>query len=250
MPLKQQLKRYLDDTNTQYGRRVSLVIQGLIVVSLIAFSIETLPNLPEHVQLGLHWLEATIVLLFTIEYVARIYAADKPMRYIFSFYGLIDLIAILPFYITLTTSLTSLRIFRLLRLFRIFKLGRYSAALERLGRAILSIREELVLFTLLTSMLLFLASVGIYYFEHEAQPEAFQSIFHAMWWSVATFTTVGYGDIYPVTAGGKLFTFMVLMIGLGIVAVPTGLIASALSLSAAEARRQKQAELRSEDSPT
>jgi len=86
-----------------------------------------------------------------------------------------------------------------------------------------------VLFGCIAMILLYLSAVGIYYFENAAQPEKFKSIFHSLWWALATLTTVGYGDIYPVTAGGQFFTFFVLMLGLGVVAVPTGLIASALS---------------------
>ena len=90
-------------------------------------------------------------------------------------------------------------------------------------------KEEVMIFFLATLILLYFSAVGIYYFEHEAQPDHFQSIFHSLWWAVATLTTVGYGDVYPVTAGGKLFTFLILMCGLGIVAVPAGLVAAALS---------------------
>ncbi|WP_411710902.1 potassium channel family protein [Legionella septentrionalis] len=90
-------------------------------------------------------------------------------------------------------------------------------------------KEELVLFLSAALIILFLAGVGIYYFENEAQPEVFSSVFHSLWWAVATLTTVGYGDIYPVTVGGKIFTFFVLVIGLGVVAVPAGMVASALS---------------------
>jgi voltage-gated potassium channel len=91
------------------------------------------------------------------------------------------------------------------------------------------IKQELVLFFAVTIMLLYMGGVGIYYFENSAQPEAFSSIFHSLWWSLITLTTVGYGDIYPITVGGKIFTFFILMIGLGIVAVPTGLFASAVA---------------------
>lgn len=90
-------------------------------------------------------------------------------------------------------------------------------------------REEIVLFLFLTLILLYLSAVGIYYFEREAQPEEFASVFHSLWWAVATLTTVGYGDIYPITAGGKVFTFFMMIIGMGIIAVPAGLVASALT---------------------
>ena len=106
---------------------------------------------------------------------------------------------------------------------------RYSLAVRRLHRALLIAREELVLFLCVATLLLYFSAVGIYYCEHDAQPEKFASVFHSLWWSVATLTTVGYGDVYPITTGGKIFTFAVLLVGLGIVSVPAGLVASALS---------------------
>lgn len=130
----------------------------------------------------------------------------------------------MPFYLSFGIDLRSIRIFRLIRLFRIFKMLRFNEALQRFTKAIKSIKEELILFFIISSFLLFLSSVGIYYFENQAQPEVFKSVFHSMWWAVATFTTVGYGDIYPITLGGKIFTAIMLFIGLGVIAVPTGLI--------------------------
>ena len=111
------------------------------------------------------------------------------------------------------------------------KLARYSAAIQRFHRAFLIAREELILFGTTALIVLYVSSVGIYYCERNAQPETFASVFDALWWSVATLTTVGYGDIYPITTGGRILTFFVLIVGLGIVAVPTGLFASALSRS-------------------
>lgn len=101
--------------------------------------------------------------------------------------------------------------------------------MQRFHRAFRIAREELVLFGVVALILIYLSSVGIYYFEHDAQPQAFASVFHCLWWSVSTLTTVGYGDVYPVTTGGRIFTSFILAIGLGIVAVPTGLFASALA---------------------
>ncbi|MFD0950094.1 ion transporter [Paraperlucidibaca wandonensis] len=154
-----------------------------------------------------------------------------PNRWSFvtSFFGVIDLVAILPFYLTTGLDLRVVRAFRLLRLFRILKLARYSKAMNRFSVALSLAKEELVLFLAMSAVVLYLSAVGIYYFENTAQPEAFKSVFHSLWWSVTTLTTVGYGDMYPVTAGGKAFTFIVLLVGLGLVSVPAGLIASALS---------------------
>ncbi|HHI77306.1 MAG TPA: two pore domain potassium channel family protein, partial [Gammaproteobacteria bacterium] len=109
--------------------------------------------------------------------------------------------------------------------------------------AFLEIKEELTVFCGVSLVLLYLSAVGIYYFEHDAQPQAFRSLFDGLWWAVATLTTVGYGDVYPITAGGKFFTFVVLLIGLGIVAIPAGLIASALSnVRKGDERRSEGAE--------
>jgi len=219
----------LEDLDTRAGRYFAFFIQSLILVSLITFSIETLPDISDDSRSVLTFVERFLVGIFTIEYLLRIHVADKKTGFIFSFFGLVDLLAILPFYLSIGLDLRSIRIFRLLRLFRLFKLLRYNQAIKRFHRALMIAKEELVLFSCVTAILLYLSAVGIYYFEHAAQPEQFQSIFHSLWWAVATLTTVGYGEIYPITIGGKVFTFFVLMLGLGVVAVPTGLVSSALS---------------------
>ncbi len=223
------LKRIVEENDTKAGKFFDLFIQFLIIISLISFSIETLPNLSLFFRDMLWYIEVFCVAIFSVEYILRILVADSKFKFIFSFYGLIDLFAILPFYLSTGIDLRSIRVFRLLRLFRIFKLFRYSRAIKRFNLAFQNIKEELVIFLIATSFLLYISSVGIYYFEHEVQPEQFSSIFHCLWWAVATLTTVGYGDVYPITVGGKIFTFFILMIGLGIVAVPAGLIASALT---------------------
>ncbi|WCL50703.1 ion transporter [Leptospira sp. GIMC2001] len=217
----------LDYTSKQ-GKYFSFFIYGIILFSILIFTIETLPNLDEKTINTLEFLEVIITILFTIEYALRLIFSRSSVRYIFSIYGLIDLIAILPFYLSLGINLSSLRILRLFRLFRILKLIRYNEAIINLKRSIISIKEELVIISMVSAVVIYLSSVGIYYFENEAQPEVFASVFHSLWWSMATLTTVGYGDIYPITAGGKIFTSFVIIIGIGIVAVPAGLFASAL----------------------
>ena len=224
-----RLKQLVDSTETPAGRLFDLTVQTLVVLSLVSFSIETLPNLSMPWQRALNVAEAVIVALFTVEYALRIGVAGRKLSFIFSFFGIIDLLAIVPFYLSLGVDLRSIRVFRLLRLFRILKIARYSEAIRRFQRAARIAREELILFACLALVLLYVAAVGIYYFEHDAQPDQFATVFHSLWWAVVTLTTVGYGDIYPITIGGRLFTFLVLMVGLGIVAVPTGLVASALS---------------------
>lgn len=205
------------------------IITILILYSVFCFSLETLPNLSADTRLFLKYSEIVVVVIFTCEYFIRILLSPKRLRFIFSFYGLVDLIAILPFYLAFAIDLRSFRLIRLLRLIRVLKVARYNSALQRFSKALFLAKEELAIFTGLSLILLYLSAVGIYHFEHVAQPEVFKSIFDSLWWSVATLTTVGYGDIYPITIGGRFFTFIILMIGLGLVAVPTGIVASALS---------------------
>jgi len=234
------LKTIIEGNDTMAGRGFDLIIQLLIVISIITFSIETLPNLSSNTIKLLSIIETVIVSIFTLEYVVRVYVADRKRDYVFSFYGIVDLIAIVPFYLSIGLDLRSLRILRMLRLFRLFKLVRYNIAMRRLGMAFYIAKEEFVLFGVITVMLLYLSAVGIYYFENEAQPEQFKSIFHSFWWAVATLTTVGYGDVYPITLGGRIFTFLILMIGLGIVAIPAGLLASALSTARSEEQEENK----------
>ena len=223
------LKEIIERSDTFTGRAFDLSIQLLIVLSLIAFSVETLPHLDPKWRQILHIFEITTIAIFTTEYVVRLLVADRKLAFATSFMGIIDLLAILPFYLSFGVDLRSIRAFRLLRLFRMFKLVRYSKAMQRFHRAFLITREELVLFLLVTMILLYLAAVGIYHFEYNAQPDAFASVFHSLWWAVITLTTVGYGDVYPITLGGRIFTFFILLIGLGVVSVPAGLVASGLS---------------------
>lgn len=217
------------ETHKQDAPSVSLFITLLILYSVVCFSIETIPDLSAGMRRFLWYSEVCVVGIFTIEYLWRIYTAEHRLKFIFSFYGIVDFLAIFPFYIAPAVDLRTLRILRLLRLTRLLKLARYNSALLRFSKAIALAKEELLIFTVGSMVMLYLAAVGVYHFEHQAQPEVFRSIFDCLWWAVATLTTVGYGDIYPITTGGRMFTFVVLMLGLGLVAVPTGIVSSALS---------------------
>lgn len=222
--------------DTTPGRIFDSTVIVLILVSVVTVTIDTLPTLSPGVRTVLSWSEVIIVGLFTIEYGLRVGTAPRRLQYVFSFHGIVDLAAILPFHLTLGgVDLRALRVLQLFRIVRILKLSQYSEALARFGKAMALAKEEIVLFVGVAIALLYLSAAGIWYFEHEAQPEAFASILHSLWWATATLTTVGYGDVYPVTTGGKLFTFVILMCGLGIVAVPAGLVAAALS----QVRREK-----------
>lgn len=236
------LKR--DSKGRVFLGRWEYFIQALIVLSLVTLAIQTLPQLPEQWHIYFRGFEIFTVAVFTVECLIRAISSRPRSAYLFSFYGIIDLIAIVPFYISLGLDLRAVRAFRLLRLFRIFKLARYSRAIQRIHHAFLIAREELILFGVTALIFLYLASAGIYYFERNAQPEQFGSIFHSMWWSIVTLTTVGYGDVYPITLGGRIFTFFILVLGLGIVAVPTGMFASALSKARAIEDKEYRSQLR------
>ncbi len=221
--------------------RWELPIELLVVANLLALAFETVPELSPFWRQALWNFEVFCVAVYTVEYGVRVYLAHPRWKYLVSFYGIIDLLAILPFYLMMAFNLQALRAFRLLRLLRLFKLIRYTDAVFRFRRAFVLARDDLVLFGVSALIVLYLSAIGIYHFEHEVQPEKYSSVFDALWWAVATLTTVGYGDVYPVTAGGRLFTFFVLVLGLGFVAVPSGLLASALSRVRSEEAAQQAA---------
>ena len=225
------LGKYFSNSNGSTALKFEYFIQVLILISIIDFTLSTLPNLTDNQRTLLDWIDIIVSILFTCEYVLRLKYSKPHIKYALSGWGIIDLFAILPFILGLGIDLRSIRIVRFLKIFGLFKVFRYSNAVDRLSKAFLSIKDELVVFGLLSLILIYVSAVGIYYFENSAQPEKFSSIVDSLWWSIATLTTVGYGDVYPITAGGKLFTFIQLIICLGIVAIPSGLFASALTYS-------------------
>ncbi|MEM8662488.1 MAG: ion transporter [Pseudomonadota bacterium] len=226
---RQRVQNILDGDDPVFGRRVALTIQALIIVSVLSITIETLPGLPDWLHTVFFVEEMFVVAVVLTEYILRIYAAKRRLAYVTSFFGIIDLLSIAPALLLLGYDLRSLRAIRALRILSLLKLMRYVAAFERLAKALRSVRDELVVFAGVAGVLLYLCATAVYLFENEAQPEAFASIPHSLWWAVVTFTTVGYGDVYPVTAGGRIFTGVILILALGVVAVPTGLIATALN---------------------
>ena len=220
--IKQKLKQLVEQPRGA-GRAVDWAIQSLIVVSLIVFSISTLPDLTATAHAVLYSIEVVVVLIFTAEYALRVYVATHRRKFIFSFFGVIDLLAIAPFYLLLGVDLLPLRALRILKLLR------YNQSTRLFLRAFALARGDIGLFLSAAAMLLYLSAVGIYHFEKDVQPDAFGTVFSGLWWAVATLTTVGYGDVYPITVGGRIFTFCILVIGLVVIAAPSGLIAAALT---------------------
>lgn len=226
------------------GDRPSLLFDRFLIVlitlNIAAVVLETVPSL--HDRFGAEFLafEVISVIIFTIEYVVRIWVAPEHpslkrhgplfsrVRYALSFGALIDLVAFLPFYLAIFLG-ADLRVLRVLRLLRFLKLMRYSSALMTLQRVFYDERRALLASLLIMFGLLIISSTAIYHAERHAQPEAFGSIPAAMWWSLATLTTVGYGDIVPVTLYGKLIGGVVMLFGLGMFALPLGIIAMGFS---------------------
>ena len=235
------LQDIVQRSDTVAGRRFDRIVLLLIIASVVPMSLSTVTSFSPRSLTVFAAAEYVIIVLFTIEYVLRIATAERKWAYILSFYGIIDLVALLSFYVTLAwggmLDLRAFRALRLLRVFSTFEFARYAAATVRIGRALRYARDEAAVFLFATLVLLYIAAMGIYHFESEAQPEKFDSVFHSLWWAVVTLTTVGYGDTYPITLGGRIWTFVILLLGMGIVAVPAGLIATGLSQAIEEERR-------------
>jgi voltage-gated potassium channel len=234
MDWRKHVRTALDGRHPGLGHRVELLLHALILTSAVSMGIETLPRLPGWAATALSVSEIVVVAVFTIEYVLRLVTAPAPGAYARSFFGIVDLLAIAPFYLGLVfigagIDLRAIRALRLVRLARLLKLARYTSAIDRLAAAWGVVKEEVIVFGMVAMIVLYVCALVIFQFEHDAQPEAFGSIFDAMWWAAVTLTTVGYGDIYPVTAVGRIFTVLMLFVALGIIAIPTGLVASALS---------------------
>ena len=186
MSIPSTLRTIVEETSTRGVRLFDLAVASLIVISLVTFAIDTLPGLSPQATAALGVTETAIVLLFTGEYLLRLWVSRSRRAFATSFYGIIDLIAIVPFYVATGLDLRSVRAFRLLRIFRILKLSRYSAAISRLGAALRLAREELVLYLSGSAIVLYVASVGFYYFENAAQPEHVGSDLAGLWSAVAT----------------------------------------------------------------
>lgn len=225
---RQEIIQIIDGTHPTAGRGIAIAHQALIMAAALAIAFETVPNLPAPLPSLLWWFELFILVFFAAEYFLRVICSDHPLRYVFSFWGVVDLLSWLPILFILNPEWAAVRTVRLMRLARVMKLIHTNRALIRLQRALRDSRGELGVFIILAGIMLYVAGVGIYIFEHEAQPEAFSSIPTSLWWAVVSFTTVGYGDIYPITAGGRIFTAAILFVGLGVIAVPTAIITSAL----------------------
>jgi voltage-gated potassium channel len=220
------------------SRAFDVFLVGLIALNILAMVLETVEPCYKLAPQLFTWFETVSVLLFTVEYILRVWSSTvleshrSPvtgrLRYMLSPLAIIDLLAILPFYLPfLSVDLRSFRALRLFRIIRIFKLGRYSTAMQLTGRVIASRGPELMTTLSILLVLMLLSASVMYYVERDAQPDSFSSIPAAMWWAIATLSTVGYGDVYPLTAVGKLLASVIALLGIGMFALPTGILGAA-----------------------
>jgi voltage-gated potassium channel len=232
-----------DEADFIWNKRVSSFIMLLIILSIVAVVVESDAIIAGNHPDFFYNFELVAVIIFTIEYISRILTAHLHytgmsrgraiFKYMTSTMAIIDFLAILPFYIELGSGIFGvehmidmrfIRVLRLMRLLRIFKLNRYSSSMKMIADVMKEEKEKLFITVFMTAILLILSSALVYTVEHEAQPENFPNIYSSMWWAIATLTTVGYGDVYPVTALGKILAGVIALLGIGLVALPTGIL--------------------------
>ena len=213
-------------------------IMLLIAISIISIILESFSSIYSKWHSTFQIFEYISVVVFTVEYILRIWTADllypdskhPRLKYIFSFMAIIDLLAILPFYLPFISAdlrfLRMMRLFRLFRLLRVFKLGRYFEALQIIMRVIKTSGPQLIMSVALCFFVMLFSAIIMYTVENPVQPEQFPNVVSSLWWAMCTLTTVGYGDVYPITAVGKFFASVISLVGIGIIAIPTGIIAA------------------------
>jgi len=220
------------------GRFVQSALVTIILLNVAAMMVQSVAGLAAAYGPWFDAIEVVSVAVFSVEYLLRLWVATESplyarpvlgrLRYVVTPLALVDLAAVLPFYLPmlLPVNLLFIRVLRLLRLMRLLKIGRYSQSLQTLGWVLRERRGELVASLLVLAVLLVLTSSLMYQVEHDAQPAVFPNVFAAMWWAVSTLTTVGYGDTYPITPFGKLLGGVVAILGIGLFALPAGILGS------------------------
>ena len=216
-------------------------IMALIFLSILAIILQSFENLSMSYGGVFHAFEVVTVTVFTVEYLLRIWTADllypeakhPRLKYVLSFMAIIDLLAILPFYLPFVAAdfrfLRMVRLLRLFRLLRVFKLGRYFDALSVIVEVLRESAAQLVISVVLCLFVMLFSAIIMYTVENPVQPEQFPNVIASLWWAICTLTTVGYGDVYPVTTVGRFFASVISLVGIGIIAIPTGIIAGGFS---------------------
>jgi voltage-gated potassium channel len=228
---------------------LNTIVYILIILSILNLMFYSVEPIREKYGYILEGIGNIVMPIFILEYIGRLYASGYlheykgvkgKIKYMLTPYAIIDLLAILP-YILLSSGFNSsfIRSLRLLRIFRLFRVKKYAIFVQLMKQILSNLKEELTVLFLYTLVVIVVLSFIIFDIEHEAQPEVFSNIFQTLWWAVATLTTVGYGDMYPITAAGKFITAVITIIGIGFVAIPGGMFASEFMSAIAKEREKK-----------
>lgn len=228
--LKQKLYSIIFEADTREGKLFDEILLGTIIFSILLVMLESVPTIRVRYHTLLRSLEWVITAIFTLEYLTRIWVVNRPWKYVFSFYGMVDLFALLPTYLGLLFtgghSLIVIRAIRLLRVFRILKLSRYTRAGRLIAGALWHSREKISVFIIFVLTLALI--IGTFMYLVEGEKAGFTDIPTSIYWAIVTLTTVGYGDLSPVTGLGKFLASLVMILGYSIIAVPTGIITASL----------------------
>lgn len=227
---KNRLHEIIFEAETKAGKAFDIALIWSILISVALVMLESISSVSVHFGTHLYLAEWAFTILFTIEYLLRILSVRKPGRYIFSFFGIIDFLAILPTYLSLivpgTQSLLIIRVFRLLRVFRIFKLGAHLSEAKMLYSALRASGAKITVFLFVVGATV--VTMGAIMYVIEGPKYGFNSIPHSIYWAIVTMTTVGYGDLTPKTPLGQFFASCLMIAGYGIIAVPTGIVTTEL----------------------
>ncbi|PQB04031.1 ion transporter [Aureitalea marina] len=240
---RHKLHEIIYEADTPLGKAFDIVLLVLIILSVVFVMLESVPKIDAKYHDLLNIGEWIITIFFTIEYIARIITVKRPTNYIFSFYGIIDLLSTIPLYLSMILTgsnyLLTVRSLRLLRIFRILKITRYIGEATRLRRAMLLSRPKILVFLFTVVIIAIIAGTIMYLVEGEES--GFTSIPHSVYWCIVTLTTVGYGDISPITPLGQFIASVIMIMGYGIIAVPTGIVTAEYGRASQDVQHNTQA---------
>lgn len=241
-----------DDTNSFYANIVDGILIVLVLTSVVVAFLGTF-DFSDEIMSVLNISETLFVLLFTAEYILRLWTSEimypkvSPLKarikYMATPMAIIDLLSILPFYLPIIgVGVGTLKVLRLVRLLRVFKINRYTNSLSLIADVLKTRASQLISSIIVIFLLIFIASMIMYNIEHQAQPEVFDNALSATWWAMSTITTVGYGDIYPITTAGRMLSAIITFLGIGLTAIPTGILSAGFIEQSSTLRKQKNSD--------
>ena len=231
--VRQKIHEIIFEADTTNGKIFDVILLVAILLSIIGVMLESVDEIDKKFHELIMAFEWGFTILFTIEYFFRIYAVNRPFKYIFSFMGIVDLLAIIPTYLIFIFPavhwMSVIRAIRLIRIFRIFKLSRYLRGAHTMQIALRSSRPKIIVFLLSVMLLVIILGTLMYIIESSASTNGFENIPDSIYWAIITLTTVGYGNIVPMTIFGKIVASFIMILGYGIIAVPTGIVTAEFS---------------------